>query len=63
VHLREKLWSIIIFCPGRKKEEGRRRKAYVSVSFLSYRKALYIVAWWRKKTAIALNKEVNVRTL
>jgi len=44
----------------RKKERiGRRRKAYISVSFLPCRKALYIVAWWRKKTAITLNMGIK----
>jgi len=33
VHSREKLWSVTIFRPLKKKEEGRKRKAYVSVSF------------------------------
>jgi len=43
----------------RKKERRGRRKAYVSVSFLPCRKTLYIVAWWRKKTATTLNKGVK----
>jgi len=45
---------------SRKKERReRRRKAYVSMSFLPSRKTLYIVAYWRKKTAITLNKGVK----
>ena len=45
--------------PRKKEKRGRRRKAHVSVSFIPYRKALYIVVWWRKKTVITLNKGVN----
>jgi len=45
--------------PRKKERRGRRRKAYVSMSFLPCRKALYIMAWWRKKTAITLNKRVK----
>jgi len=45
--------------PRKKEIRGRRRKTYVSVSFLPYRKTFYIVVWWRKKTAIALNKGVK----
>jgi len=45
--------------PRKKERRGRRRKVYVSVSFLRCRKELYIVAWWRKKTIITLNKEVK----
>jgi len=45
--------------PRKKERRGRRRKAYVSVSFLPYRKAIYIVVWWREKTIITLNKEVK----
>ena len=29
------------------------------MSFLPYKKTIYIVAWWRKKTTIALNKGVK----
>ena len=45
--------------PRKKERRGRMREACVSVSFLPYRKTLYIVAWWRKKTTITLNKEVK----
>jgi len=33
VHLREKLWSIVILCPGKDKEEEKLEIACVSVSF------------------------------
>jgi len=47
------------FLPRKKERRERRRKAYLSVSFLPCRKTPYIVAWWRKKTTIALNKGVK----
>jgi len=59
VHLREKLWSITIFCTGRDKEEEELERACVSVCFQSCRMSLYIVAWYRKKTTITLNKGVK----
>jgi len=41
VHSSEKLWSIVIFCPKREKEEEELERAYVYVYFLSYIMALY----------------------
>ena len=45
--------------PKKKEEEEEGEMLMFSMSFLPYRKALYIVAWWRKKTSIALNKGVK----
>jgi len=45
--------------PRKKERRGRRRKIYVSVSFLPCEKAIHIVARWRKKTAMTLNKGVK----
>jgi len=45
--------------PKKKERRGGRKEAYVFVSFLPCRKTLYIVVWWRKKTAITLNKGVK----
>ena len=49
------------FLPKKKEEEEEGEMFMFSVSFLPYRNALYIVAWWRKKTSIALNKGVKQR--
>ena len=59
VHSSEKLWSIVIFCPKREKEEEELERAYAYVYFLSYIMALYIVAWWRRKTGSNTNKGVK----
>ena len=45
--------------PKKKEEEEEGEMLMFSMSFLPYRKTLYIVAWWRKKTSIALNKGVK----
>jgi len=45
VHSREKIMEYNYLFPRKKEGRGRRKKAYVSVFFLPYREALYIVAW------------------
>jgi len=56
VYSREKIWSILTFCPGGKKEVGKGEKACVSVSFQSCKKTLFILTWWRKKTSSSIKQ-------
>jgi len=41
VHSREKLWSITIFCPGRKKEEEEGEKLVLCLASFLWKDPLY----------------------